>query len=97
MSRTGSRSGEYLHRPSARHDPEVLKPFDGGQNERHRALRSAGTFMIEKGSESRDVLDGVGRKNDHPIFRGAGRGSSLAVSQLAIQSLTSASGTASPV
>jgi len=56
-----------------------------------------GIVLIEKGSQSLDILSGVGRKKDHPTLRGCGRGSSFADLQLAIHALTSSSETASRV
>jgi hypothetical protein len=60
-------------------------------------LRHGRAVLIEKQTQSLDVLNGVGRKQDHPILRAAGRGSSFAEPQLATQFFTSSSGTAARV
>src|SRR6267142_4456304 len=73
---------------------EVLQSFNCGPYERQCAPCGARVCMIEKGSESLDVLYGIARKEDHLSLRGCGRGSSSSDPPLATQALTSSNGTA---
>jgi hypothetical protein len=41
-----------------------------GRRGGHRASGRIRVDLVEKRPQSRDVIDGVGRKNDHPILRG---------------------------
>src|ERR1700754_2758610 len=61
---------------------KFLQSLDGRPNRCQRAPRRIRIVLVEKGPQSLDVLNGVGGKKDHPILRGAGRGSSFAEPQL---------------
>jgi len=76
---------------------KFLQSLDRGPDQRQCAPCGTAISLIEKGSQSLDILHGVGRKKDHPTLRGCGRGSSSADPQLATHALTSSSGTASRV
>src|SRR5581483_10824919 len=69
----------------------------GRPNRQQCSLGCVGIFLIKKASQSLDVVNSLGRKQDHPILRGAGRGNSFAEPQLATQAFTSSSGTAERV
>src|SRR5258708_22488544 len=74
---------------------KFLQSLDRGPQQRQCAPCGTGISLIEKGSQSLDILHGVGRKKDHPTLRGCGRFSSSADPQLATQALTSSSRTPS--
>jgi hypothetical protein len=73
---------------------KVLDPLKRGPDRCERAFRGIGIVALKEGPQSLDVLSGVGRKQDHPILRGCGRGSSSGDPQLATHALTSSRGTA---
>ena len=70
------------------------QPLDRRQDSRHCTARGSGIGLIQKSPQSLDIRQRLGRKNDHPILRGDGRGNSPAVSQLATHALTPSSETA---
>src|ERR1043166_6928325 len=76
---------------------KFLQSLDCRPDASQRTLCCLVILMAEKTMQALDVHHGVGRKSDHPILRGCGRGNSSAEPQLATQALTSSRGTASPV
>jgi hypothetical protein len=68
---------------------KIAEPFNRIQDGGYRASGRIRVDLVEKRPQSRYVTDGVGRKNDHTILRGDGRGNSSVESQLATNAFTS--------